>query len=189
MHSAAPTACPVNAAPARPRVPVQRVGFRAVNRHSDPGFQPGLQRHHLLPRQLLTEPVFGPLFATVGRDRIGFDDFRSNGLLLPGNATTALRIGLPLHRGPHHGYTALVVERVGHIERSWSALHLRAPLVAEIEAVQRLRLLQQALRRRLLQPARKPFALNRHDPLGSHHDFTELDAMVDALWPATELAL
>ena len=37
----------------------------------------------------------------VGTERIGFDDFRSNGLLLPANDTAAVRIGLPLHRGPH----------------------------------------------------------------------------------------
>lgn len=189
MSAAAPFTCPVNPATARTRGAPQRIPFRTVNRRCDHGFQSGLQRHHLLPRQLLTEPGFAPLFATIGRERIGFDDFRSNGLLLPGNDATALRIGLPLHRGPHHGYTALVIERVSQIERAWSALHLRAPLVAEIEAVERLRLLQQALRRRLLQPARKPFALNRNDPLGSHRDFTELDAMVDALWPATEPAL
>lgn len=186
MNPAVPLAVPVNAAPTPSRAPAARIGFRTVNRRTDPGFQSGLQRHHLLPRQILSEPRFAPLLAAIGRDRIGFDDFRSNGLLLPGNDATAVRIGLPLHRGPHHDYTALVVERVGHIEQAWSALHLRAPMVAEIEAVQRLRLLQQALRRRLLQPARKPFALNRHDPLGSRHDFTELDAMVDALWPATE---
>lgn len=189
MRIALPAAPAVNAATPRTRACLPRIGFRTVNRRADPAFQAGLQRHHLLPRQLLSEPGFELLFATIGRDRIGFDDFRSNGLLLPGNDQTALRIGLPLHRGPHPSYTALVIERVGHIEQAWSALQLRAPVVAEIEAVQRLRLLQQALRRRLLQPTRKPFALNRHDPLGHRRDFTELDAMVDALWPATEPAL
>jgi hypothetical protein len=48
-----------------------------------------------------------------------------------------------------------------------------------------LRLLQGALRRRLLDQHRR-LRLNRRDPLGSGVDFTELDAMVAQLWPATE---
>ena len=163
--------------------------FRAVNRPEKPGHDPGMQRHHLLPRQLLSRRCFGPLFDEIGRVRIGFDDFRSNGLLLPANTTAALRIGLPMHRGPHRDYNALVLERVGQVESSWSALRLRAPEIALDEAVLRLKLLQKALRRRLLDPGRKRFALSRFDPLGREADFTEMDAMVDALWPDTETAI
>jgi hypothetical protein len=47
--------------------------------------------------------------------------------------------------------------------------------------------LQRALRRRLLDQHRR-LRLNRHDPLGSGHDFSELDAMAALLWPATELS-
>ncbi|MDE2403515.1 MAG: AHH domain-containing protein [Sphingomonadales bacterium] len=159
--------------------------FHAVNRPGDPTYQADLQRHHLLPLQLLGLRMFAPLFDAIGRSRIGFDDFRSNGLLLPASAATSVRIGLPLHRGPHRHYSALVIERVGQIEAAWSVRCLRAPDVAGIEAVQRLHLLQAALRRRLLEPGRKPLALNRHDPLGRHQDYGDLDAMVDALWPAT----
>lgn len=49
----------------------------------------------------------------------------------------------------------------------------------------RLRLLQRALRRRLLEPGYRRILLNRSDPLGSGVDFSELDAMADALWSAT----
>ena len=122
----------------------------------------------------------------IGPKRIGFDDFRHNGLLLPARDDAARRIGLPLHRGPHHVYNAMVIERVGQVEASWSALRMRAPEIATFEAVERLRLLQRALRRRLLEPGRKPFTLNRHDPLGQGTDFTALDAMVDALWQKTD---
>ena len=163
-----------------------RLRFEAVNRRDDPHYQPGLQRHHLLPRQLLQQRCFGPLIGELGRDRIGFDDFRANGLLLPASDVASIRIGLPLHRGPHRSYNDMVIERVGQVEQSWSALRLRAPEVAHVEAVQRLRLLQAALRRRLLEPGKRPFALNRHDRLGKHQDFAEIDAMVDELWPATE---
>ena len=159
--------------------------FRAVNQRAAPDYHPGLQRHHLLPRQLLGQRCFGVLFASLGRDRIGFDDFRSNGLLLPANDAAALRFGLPLHRGPHRDYNALVIERVGRVEASWSAQRCKAPDLALCDALMRLTLLQRALRRRLLDTARRRLALNRRDPLGHAADFTELDAMAEALWGAT----
>lgn len=161
--------------------------FRAVNRANRPEFDPGLQRHHLLPRQLLGVRCFGPLFETIGRERLGFDDFRRNGLLLPARDAGAVKMGLPLHRGPHRAYNALVIERVGQIEAGWAVLRGRAPEIAICEAAERLELLQRALRRRLLNPARR-LRLNAHDPLGSGFDFAELDQMVEALWPATASA-
>ena len=162
-----------------------RLSFRAVNRRTTPDYDPGLQRHHLLPRQLLGQRCFGPLFQSIGRDRVGFDDFRSNGLLLPCRDEAALRIGLPLHRGPHRDYNAMVIERVGQVEADWSALRTKAPEIALDQALMRLGLLQRALRRRLLDPLRRPIALNRHDPLGHAADFAEIDAMAEALWGET----
>lgn len=161
--------------------------FRAINRRDAPDYDPGLQRHHILPRQLLSQRCFGALFDSIGRERVGFDDFRSNGLLLPASDSAALRLGLPLHRGPHRSYNAMVIERVGQVEASWSNLRLRAPEVALDEALLRLGLLQRALRRRLLSRAGKPLALNRFDPQGRPVDFSELDAMAEALWGASGL--
>jgi hypothetical protein len=163
-----------------------RLSFRAVNRRGEADHDPGLQRHHLLPRQLLGRRCFGVLFDNIGRERIGFDDFRSNGLLLPASDIAALRIGLPLHRGPHRTYNAMVIERVGQIEQGWSALRLKAPEIALGDASMRLALLQRALRRRLLDPLRHRLSLNRHDPLGHARDFAEIDAMAEALWGETE---
>jgi hypothetical protein len=163
------------------------LSFRAVNRCDTPEYEPGLQRHHLLPRQLLTRKCFSLLLDALGRNTINFDDFRCNGLLLPANDRAAMQIGLPLHRGPHRAYNAMVIERVGQIEASWAATRLRAPEPALEVAFRRLELLQRALRRRLLDQHRR-LRLNRHDPLGSGHDFSELDAMAALLWPATELS-
>jgi hypothetical protein len=159
--------------------------FRAVNRKDRPGYQPGMQRHHLLPCQLLSKRCFGPLFASIGRGELGFDDFRSNGLLLPASGESALRLQLPLHRGPHRDYNAMVLERVGQIEGEWSRLRLAAPEIALDQALMRFGLLQRALRRRLLEPERKRMRLNRLDPLGAGLDFAELDAMAEALWAGT----
>jgi hypothetical protein len=159
--------------------------FRAVNKRESPDFDPGMQRHHLLPRQLLSHRCFGPLFDLIGHDRLGFEDFRANGLLLPASDSAARRIGLPMHRGPHRDYNQLVIERVGQVEERWATLRGRAPEVALDEAVQRISLLQRALRRRLLNPRRKPLRLNRFDPIGQDVNFAEIDAMVDMLWPET----
>ena len=145
-----------------------------------------MQRHHLLPRQLLQRNSFGPLFDTIGRERVGFDDFRCNGLLLPAKDEAAVRIGLPLHRGPHRTYNEMVSERVGQIEADWAVMRTRAPEIALDQALMRINLLQRALRRRLLSERRR-LMLNRHDPLGRGVDFSELDAMVDALWAGTDV--
>lgn len=163
----------------RPAIP-----FRAVNRRGRFGYDPGLQRHHLLPRQLLSRNCFGRLFRTIERRRVGFDDFRSNGLLLPASEEGSLRTGMPLHRGPHRRYNELVIERVGRIEESWSRSRCIDPDIVNAEAAERLILLQSALRRRLLNERRR-LVLNRKDPLGTGFDFTELDAMAEVLWAAT----
>jgi hypothetical protein len=143
-----------------------------------------MQRHHLLPRQLLARRCFGTMFDALERKRVGFDDFRVNGLLLPATDDATVQTGLPLHRGPHHRYNEMVIERVGAIEASWSAARRRAPQAAQDQAIFRLSLLQSALRRRLLHESRR-LILNRNDPLGTGFDFAELDAMADALWAVT----
>lgn len=158
--------------------------FRAVNRRGSPEHDPALQRHHLLPRQLLSEGCFEPLFATLGAERIGFDDFRRNGLLLPAREEAARRLALPLHRGPHRDYNRMVIDRVGRIERQWARQSTLDPGRAAETALMRLAVLQRALRRRLLDE-RQPLRLNRKDPLGRGMDFSDLDAMAEALWGAT----
>lgn len=161
-----------------------RLAFRMVNHRASPDFDSGLHRHHILPLQILRMPGFRPMLSALGSERLCFDDFRSNGLLLPANDDAAIRLGLPLHRGPHRRYNAMVIERVGRIEQTWSASRPRRPDAALDETYERLALLQRALRRRLLDQRRR-LVLNRRDPLGSGADFTELDAMADLLWPAT----
>ncbi|MFD2136398.1 hypothetical protein ACFSLT_16960 [Novosphingobium resinovorum] len=59
------------------------LSFRAVNRSDAPGYDPGLQRHHLLPRQLLGQSAFMRMLESIGGHRHRFEDFRENGLLLP----------------------------------------------------------------------------------------------------------
>lgn len=159
--------------------------FRAVNRRGAPGHDPGLQRHHILPRQMLSRRCFGAMFDCVGRPDFGFDDFRRNGILLPARDEAVWRTLLPLHRGPHRDYNAMVMERVGHIEGCWARKRIHDPWRAREDALMRLCLLQNALRRRLLDQSR-PLLLNTRDPAACRPDFTHLDAMAEALWNAAD---
>ncbi len=146
-----------------------------------------MQRHHLLPCQLLNSDGLSRMLSTLGTDRLGFDDFRRNGLLLPASVAAALRIGLPMHRGPHPQYNGLVAERVGQIEGDWASEQRRHPRKANRNAMMRLSLLQGALRRRLLDAGRNRLRLNTRDPFRAGQDFAELDAMADQIWAATAL--
>ena len=160
------------------------LSFRSVNLRGCQGYDPDLQRHHLLPRQLLTRHCFATLIATLGRDRIGFDDFRRNGILLPSQEKAALRTLLPMHRGPHRAYNDMVMERVGCIEAHWVVQSRQSRRQACEDALQRLSLLQRALRRRLFERSRRT-VLNRRDPALARQDFDQLDAMAELLWAAT----
>jgi hypothetical protein len=96
--------------------------------------------------------------------------------------------GLPLHRGPHRTYNALVAERVGQIELAWSRERRRDARTAGQTAIMRFDLLQRALRRRLLDPHQGSLRLSRKDPFRSGQDFADLDAMAESLWLETDLA-
>ena len=160
--------------------------FEQINRRGTPGYAPDLQRHHLLPRQLLTQHWFAPMLGAIGRTRIGFDDFRRNGLLLPARESAVRRLALPLHRGPHRLYNEVVLERVGQIESCWSCGPCRRTGKARENALFRLALLQRTLRRSLLERRIAAARLNRRDPLAHALDFAELDAMAERLWADTQ---
>lgn len=171
-----------------------RIPFRSVNVPGKAGYTPGLQRHHLLPRALINRRAFSRMVTALTTERIGFHDFRANGLLLPATESGALRIGLPLHRGPHGTYSEMVTERVGQIERGWSRTRLYDSELAGMEALMRLDLLQRALRRRLLTPPKgEEIVLNRQDPTlilpDQSLDYSHLDRMAEMLWEATESRL
>jgi hypothetical protein len=163
----------------------RRIPFRSVNCPGRPGHVEGMQRHHLLPLQLLGKPAFRAMLDALGPERVGFDDFRCNGLLLPAVEKQVLRLRLPLHRGPHRIYNEVVDARVGQIERAWANATGADHQHASEHAMMRMRLLQRALRRQLLAPRRMHYNLNNRDPLGHGIDFSELDAMADTLWAGT----
>lgn len=165
----------------RPRIP-----FRSVNRRDMPGYDPHMQRHHLLPRQIMGRGSLRSMIHAIDARRIDLDDFRENGMLLPAREDCALAMCLPLHRGPHRRYNDMVLQRVGAVEKEWSANRMAMPVSAGMDALMRLSLLQRALRRRLLDTIGRRMVLNRRDPFSDAVDFSELDAMADALWGATD---
>lgn len=160
------------------------IPFRSVNRRDSAGYQAGLQRHHLIPRQVQSRRCFGNLIAALQADQFSLDDFRRNGMLLPAEDAAAAALQLPLHRGPHRTYNELVLERFGQIEASWCAAQPSSAAKALAEAHARLTLLQAALRKRLLSQ-RAPLQLNRHQTPRPSADFAALDAMAASLWAAT----
>ena len=120
------------------------------------------------------------MFDAIGRQAVGFEDFRINGLLLPCCETASVKTGLPLHRGPHRLYNEMVMAPVGRIENAWSRTRRAQP---KETASFRLALVQKSLRKTLLDQPRR-VVLNRKDPIGKGFDFAELDAMAEILWQA-----
>ena len=168
--------------PSRSRV----LPFRAVNRRGSADHDAGLQRHHLLPRQLLRLDVFDRMIRSLGRKSIGFEDFRRNGLLLPSRERAAVRMQLPLHRGPHPEYNEMVIDRVAEIERGWQQRQVADVEAAGEEALRLLGRLQQTLRARMLNPRQNYLRLHANDPLAQDYDFSELDEMAERLWRSTQ---
>lgn len=158
--------------------------FSSVNVPGRPGYSPDLQRHHLIPRQVLGSASIGRMLARLGIGRLGFHDFRRNGLLLPASEHAALKFRLPLHRGPHRDYNDLVLERAGQIEAHWVKARAAGIPSADFDALMRFDLLQRALRRKLLDPRNwRNQPLNARDPA---LDFSHLDDMAQLLWSGTE---
>ncbi|MBH5322516.1 AHH domain-containing protein [Erythrobacter sp. JGD-13] len=147
-----------------------------------------MQRHHLLPREVVISRCFRRMSEVLGRAEVGYSDFRRNGLLLPATVAAAMRTTLPLHRGPHRRYNEMVATRVGQIEASWSRYRRQNDARAGGEALTRLRLLQRALRRGLMQREHFSMRLNRKDPFRAGVDFAELDGMAEQLWAASAIA-
>ncbi|RDC59835.1 hypothetical protein HME9302_01031 [Alteripontixanthobacter maritimus] len=153
------------------------------------GYDPAMQRHHLVPLQVMRHIHFKDLFEKLQITRCKFDDFRLNGLLLPAQESAARRTGLPMHRGPHRHYNEMVMQRVGQIDSGFQRTRRRFPNIAGDSALMRLQLLARALRRRLSEQGRSPITLNSYDPIGAAQDFTNLDSLADNLWTASETAV
>jgi A nuclease family of the HNH/ENDO VII superfamily with conserved AHH len=131
--------------------------------------EPGFQRHHLIPVNLIRSRPFEHLFLSV--TSVGFDarNFLSNGLSLPATEDVVEQTGLPLHRGPHPLYDQLVAECLGEI----SSQGIQGENKTPVSAYRRISELQGVLRRALQHDA--SLMLNRNDPRGSACPLFKLD--------------
>ena len=164
------------------------IPFRSVNRRGQPGYCRDMQRHHLLPRGLLSRRPREKMLELLDPRRLGIEDFRRNGLLLPCEEAEAQRTGLPLHRGPHPAYDAMVADRLGAIEAQWAQRRRRHPKLAALNARLRIALLQRNLRTQLLSQSPPPLNLQPNRPIGTNRDFSDLDAMAQRLWDGDQAA-
>lgn len=140
------------------------------------------QSHHLIPVGVFSRVAFASDFGRLRGDGFDVSSFMQNGMFLPSTEAAAMRSRMPLHRGPHRRYNDLVAHRVAAILKDMNAG--RPCAGACRDAVQRLQILTAALRTALYR--RAPFmALNQRDPFATHVDFSDLDAVCDILWSAT----
>jgi A nuclease family of the HNH/ENDO VII superfamily with conserved AHH len=140
----------------------------------------GFHCHHLIPVEVLE---MKSLALIVGKARsAGFDpdDFATNGMFLPNVERNAECFQLPLHRGAHPQYNALVAHRIADLGNGEPAqLH------------QQFHQLQIALAHGLRSPATKmlvahPLRDSMRDPLRPAGDFRKIDGQINLLWTITD---
>lgn len=156
------------------------IAFRRVNRRGQLNYKPERQRHHLLPMALMQRKQFRYFFRDLTASGFVFDDFTTNGILLPTTEAEALRARLPLHRGPHPRYNALILMRVETIRACYARSRRR--LQDRMDGVQRLRLLQNVIRRSLMGASAFPVKLHLRDPMHDGLGFETMDQMIEKAW-------
>lgn len=148
-----------------------------------------MQRHHLLPRQARHYGSLRQMLGAIDPHGHLIGDFRCNGLLLPATDAQAQLTRLPLHRGPHRAYSDMVLTRMVQIESQWRLQRAAMAHCAARDARFRLRLLQRALVRSLIDPLTRPSVpLNRRDPFRKRAPALEasVDDLAAMLWIATQ---
>ena len=117
------------------------------------------QRHHLIPVNIMRRPAFAKLFALIAHAGFNPHCLLNNGFLLPATEDGSARTGLPLHRGPHRQYDALIAERLSLI---WLAALTGNIAATPVSTLTHISDLQGQIRRSLGPNAW--IRLNQHDP-------------------------
>lgn len=144
--------------------------------------QPGFQRHHLIPIALLRRGQMADMFDQLRPAGFVLHRFDQNGLLLPACEGLAMQTGHALHRGPHAGYSDVVMARVETIRVTFAQTIASDPQRAATTAIMRLRTLQVAMRRALTDRHGLGFWLNRRDPMRLFADRPYLDDAIDRVF-------
>jgi A nuclease family of the HNH/ENDO VII superfamily with conserved AHH len=132
--------------------------------------QPGYQRHHLIPVNIVQSYAFAKLFSFIAPAGFKPHCFLNNGHLLPATEVESVKTGLPLHRGPHRQYDDLIAECLNMIWLAALAGHIPATPVSLMTQISDL----QGLLRRILGPSAS-IKLNQHDPRGVQSHLSSLD--------------
>jgi hypothetical protein len=132
--------------------------------------QPGYQRHHLLPINVIQSYAFRKLFSSIAAAGFKPHCFFNNGFLLPATEAESVKTGLPLHRGPHRQYDNLIAECLNMIWRAVLAGHIPANPVSIMTHISDL----QGMLRRSLGPSAS-IKLNQHDPRSVESHLCSLD--------------
>lgn len=76
----------------------------------------GFHAHHLIPKQISEHRHFAQFIGNLRGAGLDLDDFEENGMHLPCTQQLAEIFQLPVHRGAHPRYNALVADQVGKLE-------------------------------------------------------------------------
>jgi hypothetical protein len=157
------------------------IRFSKVNKADSENHNPQLQRHHLIPLQVSSISELTGSTGIIATTGFQFDDFSTNGILLPCCEKIALETGRPLHRGPHPRYNEIVITSLYAIDE----LGDRMENDRERKTFYRMRmmLLLSGLRQGLANRGFKNLLLNSRDPVHSHLDFGNIDSDIEKLFP------
>ena len=157
------------------------VQFSAVNRRGCDSYRDGWQRHHLIPKQCATDPRSACLIASVRAAGFRFNNFETNGILLPATFAIAATSGLPVHSGQHRAYNARVIDQLVEIDSA--TRQIDDPLLRMRFALRKIGDLQLILRGILARPLPdSPMVIDELDlwSLGKGHEAN--DRRIDSLF-------
>lgn len=140
--------------------------------------RPGFQRHHLIPLGIIKRAQFRQFLDALHGDAFILYRFARNGLQLPENERLAAALGHAMHRGPHPAYSEVVAARLEYIRQSTN-LESKNDCLSSVD---RIRTLQDALRRALTDRHGHRFWLNHRDPMRIFSDRPYLDDAISALF-------
>ena len=153
--------------------------FAKVNVKGSAGYKPNYQRHHLIPVAVKTLSDFGFARSLLAADGFSFDDFSTNGILLPSCEKEAVKAGLPLHRGPHPLYNEFVIEHIAIVTKM--AERCATLTIARYQLITQIRAFQRTLATSLSKHPAGTLYLHKRDPMKSDMDFSMMDSHVDQL--------
>jgi len=90
--------------------------FSLINVPGTSDYRPNWQRQHIIPTQLLTDPLLEDFFQNLTNyERYNNNEFETNGILVPSQGGIAQGEGFSMHRGSHPQYTDFVKRILGFV--------------------------------------------------------------------------